>query len=289
MIQAALRASRPKQWSKNILVFAAPGAAGVLDNASSLANAFVAFVAISLAASGTYLWNDVLDVEADRNHPTKCRRPIASGALSLRAGQVLGTLFLISGIGVAFIPDWRCGLAVVLYVTLTSSYSTFFKHQPVLDLMAVASGFVLRAIAGAEATRVDMSNWFLLCVSFGALFIVSGKRFAEIREVGTGNHSTRSTLSAYTPDYLRTVVSVSLGSTVVTYCLWAFSTKELSGSTWPFYELTIVPMLAALLRYLLALDQGRGAAPEEIFLADRTIQILGMVWATIFCLGVYIS
>lgn len=289
MIQAALRASRPKQWSKNILVFAAPGAAGVLDNASSLANAFVAFVAISLAASGTYLWNDVLDVEADRNHPTKCRRPIASGALSLRAGQVLGTLFLISGIGVAFIPDLRCGLAVVLYVTLTSSYSTFFKHQPVLDLMAVASGFVLRAIAGAEATRVDMSNWFLLCVSFGALFIVSGKRFAEIREVGTGNHSTRSTLSAYTPDYLRTVVSVSLGSTVVTYCLWAFSTKELSGSTWPFYELTIVPMLAALLRYLLALDQGRGAAPEEIFLADRTIQILGMVWATIFCLGVYIS
>lgn len=289
MIQAALHASRPKQWSKNILVFAAPGAAGVLDNASSLANAFVAFVAISLAASGTYLWNDVLDVEADRNHPTKCRRPIASGALSLRAGQVLGTLFLISGIGVAFIPDWRCGLAVVLYVTLTSSYSTFFKHQPVLDLMAVASGFVLRAIAGAEATRVDMSNWFLLCVSFGALFIVSGKRFAEIREVGTGNHSTRSTLSAYTPDYLRTVVSVSLGSTVVTYCLWAFSTKELSGSTWPFYELTIVPMLAALLRYLLALDQGRGAAPEEIFLADRTIQILGMVWATIFCLGVYIS
>lgn len=289
MIQAALRASRPKQWSKNILVFAAPGAAGVLDNASSLANAFVAFVAISLAASGTYLWNDVLDVEADRNHPTKCRRPIASGELSLRAGQVLGTLFLISGIGVAFIPDLRCGLAVVLYVTLTSSYSTFFKHQPVLDLMAVASGFVLRAIAGAEATRVDMSNWFLLCVSFGALFIVSGKRFAEIREVGTGNHSTRSTLSAYTPDYLRTVVSVSLGSTVVTYCLWAFSTKELSGSTWPFYELTIVPMLAALLRYLLALDQGRGAAPEEIFLADRTIQILGMVWATIFCLGVYIS
>lgn len=289
MIQAALHASRPKQWSKNILVFAAPGAAGVLDNSSSLANAFVAFVAISLAASGTYLWNDVLDVEADRNHPTKCRRPIASGALSLRAGQVLGTLFLISGIGVAFIPDWRCGLAVVLYVTLTSSYSTFFKHQPVLDLMAVASGFVLRAIAGAEATRVDMSNWFLLCVSFGALFIVSGKRFAEIREVGTGNHSTRSTLSAYTPDYLRTVVSVSLGSTVVTYCLWAFSTKELSGSTWPFYELTIVPMLAALLRYLLALDQGRGAAPEEIFLADRTIQILGMVWATIFCLGVYIS
>lgn len=286
---ALVRACRPKQWLKNVLVFAAPGAAGVLDNGASLTQAVIAFGALSMAASGTYLWNDVLDVEADRLHPTKCRRPIAAGELSIAAGRSMGTLLLVLGMAVAFIPDWRCGVAVVAYVILTSSYSTVFKHQPVLDLMAVASGFVLRAIAGAEATQVEMSEWFLLCVSFGALFIVSGKRFAEIRDVGTGNHSTRSTLSAYTPEFLRTVVSVSLGATVVSYCLWAFATKEISGSSWPFYELSIVPMLAALFRYLLALDQGRGAAPEEIFLADRTIQILGLVWAVIFGLGVYIA
>lgn len=288
-MNAVWRACRPKQWLKNVLVFAAPGAAGVLDNGESILRVLVAFVALSAAASGTYVWNDILDVEADRQHPTKSRRPIAAGELSLAAARVWGSLLLAAGVGLGFVPDWRCGLAVAIYVVLTTSYSIVFKHQAVLDLMAVASGFVLRAIAGAEAADVEMSNWFLLCVSFAALFIVSGKRFAEIREMGAGNSSTRSILSQYTPDFLRTVLSVNLTAAAVTYCLWAFDTKELSGSSWPFYELSIVPMLAALFRYLLALDRGRGSAPEEIFLADRTLQLLGIVWAVVFGLGVYVS
>lgn len=288
-MKALLRAGRPKQWLKNVLVFAAPGAAGVLDNGDSILRVLIAFGALCLAASGTYVWNDILDVEADRRHPTKSRRPIAAGDLSLPAAKVWGSLLLAVGIGVGFVPDWRCGLAVTIYVVLTTSYSTIFKHRAVLDLMAVASGFVLRAIAGAEAANVEMSNWFLLCVSFAALFIVSGKRFAEMREMGTGNNTTRTILSEYTPDYLRTVLSVNLTAAAVTYCLWAFDTKELSGSSWPFYELSIVPMLAALFRYLLALDRGRGSAPEEIFLADRTLQLLGVVWAVVFGLGVYVS
>lgn len=284
-----LRACRPKQWVKNILVFAAPGAAGVLDNADSVVRVLIAFAALSAAASGTYLWNDILDVEADRRHPVKCRRPIAAGELSIPVARFLGTALLAVGVGLAFVPDWRCGVAVAVYVTLTSTYSTVFKHRAVLDLMAVASGFVLRAIAGAEAADVEMSNWFLLSVSFAALFIVSGKRFAEMREMGAGNGSTRSILSEYTPEFLRTVLSVNLTAAAVTYCLWAFDTKELSGSSWPFYELSIVPMLAALFRYLLALDRGRGSAPEEIFLADRTLQVLGLLWALVFGLGVYVS
>lgn len=284
-----LRACRPKQWVKNILVFAAPGAAGVLDNADSVVRVLIAFAALSAAASGTYLWNDILDVEADRRHPVKCRRPIAAGELSIPVARLLGTALLAVGVGLAFVPDWRCGVAVAVYVTLTSTYSTVFKHRAVLDLMAVASGFVLRAIAGAEAADVEMSNWFLLSVSFAALFIVSGKRFAEMREMGAGNGSTRSILSEYTPEFLRTVLSVNLTAAAVTYCLWAFDTKELSGSSWPFYELSIVPMLAALFRYLLALDRGRGSAPEEIFLADRTLQVLGLLWALVFGLGVYVS
>lgn len=284
-----LRACRPKQWVKNILVFAAPGAAGVLDNADSVVRVLIAFAALSAAASGTYLWNDILDVEADRRHPVKCRRPIAAGELSIPVARFLGTALLTVGVGLAFVPDWRCGVAVAVYVTLTSTYSTVFKHRAVLDLMAVASGFVLRAIAGAEAADVEMSNWFLLSVSFAALFIVSGKRFAEMREMGAGNGSTRSILSEYTPEFLRTVLSVNLTAAAVTYCLWAFDTKELSGSSWPFYELSIVPMLAALFRYLLALDRGRGSAPEEIFLADRTLQVLGLLWALVFGLGVYVS
>jgi decaprenyl-phosphate phosphoribosyltransferase len=178
---------------------------------------------------------------------------------------------------------------MVVYAILTLSYSSILKHIAVVDLMAVASGFVLRAIAGAQATHVEMSNWFLICVSFGALFIVTGKRLAELREVGNGNHATRHSLAAYSSDFLRTVVTVGLSATLVAYCMWAFATKEISGATWPFYELSIVPMLGALLRYLLVLDQGRGSAPEEVFAADRPLQVFGLLWMIIFGLGVYVS
>ena len=230
-----------------------------------------------------------LDVEVDRVHPTKCRRPIAAGLVKINTARIVGTLLLVVGIAVGFIPDWRCGVAVVVYAVLTVCYSTVLKHQPVLDLLAVAGGFVIRAIAGAEATAVEMSTWFLLCASFGALFIVTGKRYAEMKELGEGNGSTRSTLMAYSLDYLRMVLAISLGATLVAYCTWAFATKEISGSSWPSYELSIIPMLAALMRYLLALEQGRGAAPEEVFASDRTLQILGVIWVIIFGLGVYVG
>ncbi|MBM3827931.1 MAG: decaprenyl-phosphate phosphoribosyltransferase [Actinobacteria bacterium] len=289
IIGGHLREARPKQWVKNVLVFAAPGAAGVLNEWPTAWRSLVVFLAMCMVASGTYYWNDVLDVEADRAHPRKRSRPIASGAISLRAARVVGTLLLFSGVALAFVPDWRSGLAVIVYVLLTVAYSARLKHEAVLDLMVVAAGFVLRAIAGAEAAGVDMSTWFLLCASFGALFIVTGKRYAELREGGETVEVTRVALTEYSPGYLRIVLSVSLAATLVAYCIWAFATKEISGSTWPFYELSIVPMLGALLRYLLVLEQGQGAAPEDVFVADRLLQGLGMVWLIVFGLGVYVG
>ena len=288
MLRAIIREARPKQWTKNVLVFAAPGAAGVLDNWSSLWKTALAFVAFCLASSGTYYWNDIHDVAADQQHPTKRHRPIASGALPLGVARIVGTLLLGVGIGLAFALNWQLGLVVLGYVLLTTTYSTVLKHVAVVDLVAVAAGFVLRAIAGAVVTDVRMSTWFVLCTSFGSLFIVTGKRFAELRELGEGG-GTRATLDEYTLTFLQTVLSVSVGATLVTYCIWAFEVRELSGSSWPFYELSIVPMLTALLRYTLILEQGHGAAPEEIFAADRTLQILGMVWAIVFGLGVYVG
>lgn len=284
-----LRTARPKQWLKNVLVFAAPGAAGVLDNFTSFAPAAAIFVAFCFASSGTYYWNDILDAEKDSRHPRKKARPIAAGRISRFQASVVGSLLMVAGCALGYFVEWRAGLAMTIYLVLTTTYSSFFKHVAVIDLMAVASGFVLRAIAGAEATHVEMSNWFLICVSFGALFIVAGKRFAEISEVGDGNSETRTTLATYTSNFLRTVVTISLSATLVAYCMWAFATKEISGATWPFYELSIVPMLGALLRYLLVLDLGRGSAPEEVFAADRPLQILGFLWMVIFGLGVYIS
>ena len=288
MIRAVIREARPNQWAKNVLVFAAPGAAGVLDNWSFLWRALLTFVAFCLASSGTYYWNDIKDVEADRQHPTKCNRPIASGALPVRTAGVIGTSLLFGGIALAFVLSWKLGLVAVGYVTLTTLYSTLLKHVAVVDLVIVAAGFVMRAIAGAVVTDVKMSTWFLLCTSFGSLFIVTGKRFAELREADEG-YLARATLEEYTLNFLQTVLSVSLGATLVSYCIWAFEVRELSGSSWPFYELSIVPMLTALLRYTLILEQGHGAAPEEIFAHDRTLQILGLIWIAIFGFGVYVG
>lgn len=289
MIGAIWRESRPKQWLKNVLVFAAPGAAGVLDDVDALVPTLGVFVALSLVASGTYFWNDIVDVDADRMHPKKSRRPIAAGEISLPVARVVGTAMVIVGLGVAFACGWRAGVAVSVYLAVTSAYSLGLKRIAVVDLMVVASGFVIRAIAGAEAADVPMSTWFLLCTSFGSLFIVTGKRFAEMREMGEGVTVTRSTLAQYTVEYLRVILTVAIGATLVSYCIWAFETKEISDLSWPLYELSIVPMVGALMRYTLLLERGEGSAPEDIFFRDRTIQVMGLLWIAVFAAGVYVS
>jgi decaprenyl-phosphate phosphoribosyltransferase len=288
MIAGLLRTGRPKQWLKNILVFAAPGAAGVLDDGSSLVRASLAFVSFCLAASGTYFWNDVLDVDVDRTHPTKRNRPIAAGTVSIPTARVVGVVLLAAALGVAALTDrWETIAIVGTYIALTLGYSVVLKQIAVVDLVAIASGFVLRAAAGAVAVNVPMSNWFVLCTTFGSLFIVAGKRYAELNELGDEAGSARSTLTEYSVGFLRIVLTVSLAATLVSYCQWAFETRELSSSDWPLYELSIVPMLTALLRYGLVLDQGHGAAPEEVFANDRVLQVLGLAWLVVYGLAVY--
>ncbi len=290
MIRALVRQARPRQWVKNVLVFAAPGAAGVLDDAGALWPTLIAFVAFCLVSSGTYYWNDLLDIEADRLHPTKRHRPLASGTIPIGVARVVGTSLIVGGILLGFATGhWQTVAVLAVYAVLTLSYSIHLKHVAVVDLIAIASGFVLRAMAGAAAADVPMSSWFVLCTTFGSLFIVPGKRYAELRELGEEAAATRATLEAYSLTYLRSVLSVSLGATIVAYCIWAFETAERSGSDFPFYELSIVPMLTALLRYLLILEQGHGGAPEEVFAADRPLQAFGVIWLITFALGVYVG
>jgi decaprenyl-phosphate phosphoribosyltransferase len=287
-MNAVLRTARPKQWLKNVLVFAAPGAAGVLDHGPSLGRSLLMFVAFCLGASGTYFWNDVLDVDADRAHPTKRHRPIASGAVSIGTGRMFGTLLPLVAFGVAALTGrWQAVAVVGLYMTITLSYSAIWKHIAVLDLIAIASGFVLRAAAGAVAVNVPMSSWFVLVTTFGSLFIVTGKRYAEARELGDDAGAVRATLGDYSEEFLRFVLAVSCGGALVSYCMWAFETRDLSGSDLPYYELSIVPMLAAFLRYALVLDHGQGAAPEEVFGSDRVLQFLGLAWVIVFAVAVY--
>ena len=178
-LRPLLRTARPRQWVKNVLVAAAPGAAGVLTHGSALWRTAVAFVAFTLAASGTYFLNDSFDVEADRRHPTKRRRPIAAGEVPVRTAQVVGGFLIAAAIGVGFAATWRLSVVIAVYVALTTSYSIWLKHQAVIDLGAVAAGFVLRMIGGAVAVHVPISNWFLIVASFGSLFVVADIKAGE--------------------------------------------------------------------------------------------------------------
>ena len=289
MLSALWRTVRPKQWLKNVLVFAAPGAAGVLDEGNNLWLTLLAFASFSLAASGIYVWNDLLDVEADRRHPTKCNRPIAAGELSIGAARFAGVVLPVAALAVAALTGrWQTVAVVATYLVITIAYTLHLKHVPVVDVVTVAAGFVLRAAAGAVAVDVPMSRWFVLCITFGSLFIVVGKRYAELNEVGD-SAQTRATLEVYSVGYLRMVLSVSLAGVLISYCVWAFETSAASSSDWPFYELSIVPMLMALLRYLLVLDEGEGSAPEDVFTSDRLLLLLGLCWIVIYGLAVYVS
>jgi decaprenyl-phosphate phosphoribosyltransferase len=289
VLRGLWRTARPKQWLKNVLVFAAPGAAGALDEGNNLALTVLAFVSFCFAASGIYVWNDLLDVEADRRHPTKRHRAIASGELSVGAARVFGVVLPIIALGLAALTGrWQTVAVVATYIVITIVYTLRLKHVPVVDVVTIAAGFVLRAAAGAVAVDVPMSRWFVLCITFGSLFIVVGKRYAELNELG-GEAQTRATLEEYSIGYLRMLLSVSLGGVLISYCIWAFETSAASTSDWPLYELSIVPMLMALLRYLLVLDQGQGAAPEEVFTSDRLLLLLGFCWIVVYGLAVYVS
>ncbi len=289
MLKLLLREARPKQWLKNVLVFAAPGAAGVLDQGRELGLTLIAFVAFCFAASGIYFWNDLLDVEADRLHPTKRFRPIASGELPINIARIAGVVLPLIALGLAALTGrWQTVAVVGLYIVITLAYTVWLKHVAVIDIVTIAAGFVLRAAAGAVAVDVPMSRWFVLCITFGSLFIVVGKRYAELNEVGDAA-GTRATLEVYNIGYLRILLSVSLGGALISYCVWAFETSEISTSDWPWYELTIVPMMIALFRYLLVLESGDGAAPEEVFASDRVLQLTGLCWLVIYGAAVYAS
>jgi decaprenyl-phosphate phosphoribosyltransferase len=287
VLRAALKTARPKQWTKNVLVFAAPAAAGVLDQRDALLKTLVAFVGFCLAASGTYFLNDANDAEADRLHPTKRHRPVAAGHLEPRRARVIaGVLILLSLAVTAPINDGKLTAVVAGYVVITLSYTMWLKYEPVIDLAAVAAGFVLRAIAGGVATGVPLSDWFLIVAGAGSLFIVTGKRHAEQVELGSGSHGHRSTLGEYSTAFLGYVRAVASGVMITAYCLWAFENAASSGDT-TWFRLSIVPFVIAVLRYALVVDQGGGGAPEEVVLSDRVLQVVGVLWALTFALGVH--
>lgn len=286
-----LRTARPKQWLKNVLVFAAPGAAGVLTHGTQLAWTLTALALFCVVSSGVYFLNDCLDVGADRLHPQKRNRPIAAGVVPLPLGFAASVILLGGGTVAALAVTWKLSVVLAIYVGVQFLYSLSLKHQPVYDLACVAAGFVLRAIAGGVAAHVPVSAWFLIVATFGSLLMVTGKRLAEQIELGDGGGAHRATLDAYTPTFLRTVLAISAGGAIMGYCLWAFDlTTSLKHHADPiYYQLSIVPIMIALLRYTFLVEKGHGAKPEDLVLSDWSLLVLGAVWVVLFALGIYAS
>ena len=281
------RTARPRQWIKNVLVLAAPFGAGVITQADELVRTAIAFVLFCVAASGAYYLNDATDVDADRTHDRKRLRPVAAGVVPIGLARAVGLALLAIAIGVGFAAvNTEFGIAIASYVAVTLAYTFWLKHEPVLDLAGVASGFLIRAIAGGVAAEVWISQWFIIVVGFSSLFIVTGKRSAEHVELGDARGGHRATLSTYSETFLRFVRGTATAAAFTAYCVWAFEKGEgTSGALW--FELSILPFVMAMLRYALLLDQGQGGAPEEVFLRDRTLQGLGLLWAGLFAAGVY--
>jgi len=282
LINGVVTAMRPRQWVKNVLVLAAPVAAlgthdAHHDYRHMLAQVAWAFVAFSLAASSIYLVNDVRDVEADREHPTKRFRPIAAGVVPEWLAYALAVILGAASLAVAWLPQHTPNLAVVMavYLIMQLGYCFGLKHQAVLDICIVSSAYLLRAIAGGVATDISLSQWFLLSAAFASLFMVAGKRYAELQLAERTGAAIRKSLESYTSTYLRFVWTMSATAVVMCYGLWAFERDHHSGS---WYAVTMVPFTIAILRYAVDVDGGLAGEPEEIALRDRVLQLLFVAW-----------
>lgn len=281
-----LMACRPKQWAKNVLVFVAPAAAGVITEAFRLRLTIIGFIAFCLVSSSTYLLNDILDVESDRKHPTKHLRPIASGVVPVPLAATMSGVLFVLGVLLALTSNWKLALVVALYAVLTTTYSLFLKSIPVLDLVILSSGFILRLLGGAYAAEVEVSDWFLIISLFGSMFIAAAKRFAEMRELGDRAAELRPTLGEYSVEYLGFLRAVSVAALVISYCMWAVERAHLNSAS-PWAQISIIPFLIAILRYALLVDQGKGSAPEDVILHDRQMQVMGAIWLVFLMASVY--
>jgi decaprenyl-phosphate phosphoribosyltransferase len=280
-----LIAMRPRQWVKNLIVLAAPMMSGQIGDSDVIRSAAVAFVAFCLAASAVYLINDTLDLESDRAHPRKRTRPLAAGLIGPRTALATGAALAVAALLVALLANPMLCLVIAVYIALFIAYSLALKHEPVLDLVIVASAFLLRAVAGGVAADIPLSEWFLLTAAFGSLFMVAGKRYGEMRNTSDPG-STRPSLTSYTPAYLRFVWSTSAGVLMMTYGLWAFQMREIHDSPWAV--ISMAPFVIAVLRYAVDIDAGKGDEPEEIALSDRVLQLLAVCWLTTALLAVYV-
>ncbi len=279
-----LRLLRPRQWTKNALLFAALVFAEKLFVPDALLRASLAFVCFCLAASSAYVVNDLVDAPRDREHPEKRLRPIASGevgrgpALVLAVGLTAAALALGAALGARFLA------AVLTYIVLTHFYSFVGKNIVILDALLVAAGFVIRAVAGALAIHVPTSDWFVLCTLFLALFLALSKRRAELSRAGAKASAARPVLAAYTPGALVMFTTTSMTAALITYAIYVHAVLEKV----PWLGLTLPFVMFGLFRYQLLVEtHGLGERPEDVVFEDRPFQVCLVGFAVVALAALY--
>jgi 4-hydroxybenzoate polyprenyltransferase len=273
--RAALVALRPRQWTKNLLLFAGLLFAGKLGETSLWPEACIAFVAYCAASSAAYLANDVRDADHDRDHPVKRLRPVASGEVSVRIALVLAGLLTASALGLAAYLGLGSLAFMAGFLTLQAAYTAGLKHVVLIDVLAIAALFVIRAGAGAEAVDVRISPWLLICTGLLALFLALAKRRAELVLVGADETPGRPVLEGYSLALVDQLVSIVAASTVIAYSLYTFTARDSKAmmATIPF-------VLYGVFRYLLLLHRrDLGEEPENVLLTDVPLILTLAAWA----------
>ena len=286
---AFIEAVRPKQWTKNLLAFAAILFAKKLTDPLSLSNAYIAFGSLCLAAGACYLVNDVADAERDRRHPDKAGRPIASGRLSPTAATVGALVMMLAAVGSALSANSDLGLCVAIYIVLTLAYTFSLKQVVVLDVLAVALGFVLRAVAGAVAIQVEISPWLLVCTLLLSLFLAIGKRRGELQMLDEEAANHREALGEYSPYLLDQMTSVVTSATLMAYCLYTFSERTVHDLGTTDLKYTIPFVIYGIFRYLyLVHKRGLGADPSQLLLSDRPLLASVILWGLVAAVVLYL-
>jgi 4-hydroxybenzoate polyprenyltransferase len=290
VLGALLASLRPRQWTKNLLVFAGLIFSRGLHEPALVARATAAFVLFCLLSGGVYLLNDVFDAERDRAHPQKRHRPVASGRLPPGLAAGAGVLLLVGASAVAFLLSARFGAVAVAYAVLLSAYSAGLKHVVIVDTLIIAGGFVLRALAGVVVLDIDLSSWLFLCSVLLALFLTFGKRRHELLALEGGASDHRPILSEYSPQLLDQMIAVVTASTLMAYALYTMAPETHARLGTDRLPLTIPLVLYGILRYLYLLyRRDLGGNPSEHLLTDRALLIDVALWGAAVVFILYVA
>jgi 4-hydroxybenzoate polyprenyltransferase len=283
-----LRLLRPRQWTKNLLLFAALVFARRLFDPTALTLALLGFAVFCAASSAVYVLNDLLDADRDRQHPEKRHRPIASGAVGRGAAAGLALLLAAGALVFAFALHVGFGLWTLAYLALNAVYSGVGKNVAILDVLLIAGGFVVRAIAGAVVIDVPYSEWFILCTLFLAVFLAASKRKAELLSLEGGAAAHRPVLGHYTLSSLDAFTATAMAATVLSYALYVVA--EQPGEELHALAFTVPFVIFGIFRYYLLVETGDlGDRPEEVLLQDRPMQACVLGFAVVAVVALYVG